>query len=232
MVYNGKGACKEGCASAIARIARQVVLKVRYINSKTLTAESLQGASVYIQPGGDALDVLKVVSPEQLELIREFIADGGSYLGICAGAFLADTYVDDDKKVLGLGILPGETIDYHSPRPDPQPPEPNEEILPTTWIEGLLPGIAGPRQMYFSEGTGFRLRPASASLEVLSLYADGTPSAVRFVHGAGKVLLTGVHPEPPQKWRNPNKDRTQPLVDSDGLDYDIARAMLGWLIQP
>jgi glutamine amidotransferase-like uncharacterized protein len=226
VVYNGKGACREQCASAIARIARKAGLQVRYVNHKTLSSATLQGAAMYIQPGGDALEVLDAVKPEQLQAIRDFILSGGRYLGICAGAFLADTYVDTENTRLGLGILPGETIDYF-----PVQPMPKELIVETHWTEGLLPGIQGSRQVYFSDGAGFVLSKPAPTLEVLSTYADGVPSTVRFVHGHGKVAITGVHPEAPKKWWKPNEDRTLPLQDPDGEDHDIALALIHWLIQ-
>jgi len=226
VVYNGKGACPEQCASSIAAIARQVGLQVKYVNHKTLSPAVLQGASVYIQPGGEALEVLDSLRPEQLQAIRDYIFSGGRYLGICAGAFLADTYVDTEKTRLGLGILPGETIDYF-----PVQPMPKELIVETHWTESLLPGIRGSRQMYFSDGAGFVLSQPELTLEVLSAYADGVPSTVRFVHGRGKVALTGVHPEAPKKWWNPNKDRSELLVDTAGVDHDIARALIQSLLQ-
>jgi glutamine amidotransferase-like uncharacterized protein len=227
VAYNGKGACPEKCASSIAAIARQVGLQVKYVNHKTLSPAVLQGASLYIQPGGNALEVLDALHPEQLQAIRDYVFSGGRYLGICAGAFLADTYVDEKNTRLGLGILPGETIDYH-----PVEPMPPEMILKTTWSAGLLPKIAGLRHMYFSDGVGFRLTHPEAKVEVLSVYdADQIVSTVRFAHGAGKVILTGVHPEAPKKWWHPDEKRDLPLEDPDGVDHDIARALIQSLVQ-
>ncbi|MBU6376241.1 MAG: hypothetical protein KGQ59_09620 [Bdellovibrionales bacterium] len=231
LVYNGKGACPEGCARAVGQISRQAGFDVQYVNEKSLSDERLQKAQVYVQPGGDAFEVLQALRVDQLDSIRAFIASGGSYLGICAGAFLADTFIDDAKTVIGLGILPGETLDYHPPQ-DPALPAPKwkDSVLRTFWDRNLTPSVGGFRYLYFSEGAGFQnLSRTDRSLEILGWYENGVPGALRFHYGAGKVLLSGMHPEATRDWWGPDEARPQPLVDPDGLDHFMVREFLQWL---
>lgn len=210
-VYFGPGACREGCASAAANIARNLGFLIRRVGPANLTAETLADVRVWIQPGGDAIRVARALSSEQKRLLRSFVASGGGYIGLCAGAFFADEKVDDALTIDGLNLLPGVTHDK-------SPLDKEAMILPIRW-EGAT------RHIYFQDGPTFELR-AKANTEVLGRYEDdNAPAILRFRFGLGKVVLSGVHPEAPEAWI-----RAAGLRDPDGPDGDIADQLFSWFL--
>jgi glutamine amidotransferase-like uncharacterized protein len=210
LVYNGKGACREGCAAAAARVFKQMGMKIVFVSEKTLTPELLKSAALYVQPGGNAIDVAQTYRLQQLDWIRNAIADGLGYVGFCAGSFLTDHTVDDDDTVLGLGILPGASHDFIK--------DSVARVLPVRW-KGV------DRSIYFQGGAYFTVN-SPKDVEELARYSDGKLAALQFRFGKGKVSITGLHPEAPAGWLV--VDNHVSLKDPDGRDYDLAVAMGRW----
>jgi len=86
LIYRGRGACAS-CSSSAGQILEQLGQPYRYVGPESISAERLKQARMWIQPGGNALDVVKVINDQKLALFRDFVKNGGTYLGICAGAF-------------------------------------------------------------------------------------------------------------------------------------------------
>jgi len=208
LVYKGQGTCNDGCAKAAAQVARRAGFKVKYIGLSNMTSEALAAADLWVQPGGDAIELAMTYGPAKLALLRDYIARGGKYLGFCAGAFLTDSTVDDAETVPGLGLFPGTTFDYF--------PSSEAMILPLDWH-------GAPRDIYYQEGPAFRLESAFVG-EVVARYASGAPATIQFPYGRGKVSIAGPHPEAPEDWKDS-------LHDSDGSDFDLADQMVDSLFQ-
>ncbi len=208
LVYAGPGVCKEGCERAAAEIAKHAGYRVRYFVPGKIGIDELATAKIWIQPGGNAIEVATAVGPEIINHLRSFVFNGGGYLGFCAGAFLADHWVDDNHTVAGLDILNAETEDYVK--------NPNPIIVFINWL-----GKA--RFLYYQEGPYFIVRdPANA--KVVASYEDGKPAVVYSQYGRGHVAVSGPHPEAPEKWR-----KIDALADADGLDIDLALEMISSL---
>lgn len=206
LVYRDRGVCAENCAEAIGVLAEQKLGSVKYVKASQITAQNLKNAKLWIQPGGDAIEMSETVTPAQKELLRDFVRNGGTYLGICAGAFFADHYADDFNKVQGLGFIPGVSKDF-------LPGQPDDTVLKIFW--GL-----NPRFMYFQAGATFEF-DASRPVQTLARYLDGRPAIAQFRYGKGIVLLSGPHPEAPSEWL-----AATGLNDPDGEDFDIAFDLL------
>lgn len=208
LVYAGDGSCDTGCSEAAAEVAKRAGFKVRFVNAKELNPKLLERAALWVQPGGNAIDLVKKLRPDQVLAIRSFIAGGGLYLGFCAGSFFADEFVDNEKTMRGLGVTPGEQFDLMGS-------DTNAYILPTQWK-----GRA--RALYFQEGGYLTLDPTrSTQVSILARYHDDRIAAVTFPFGLGKVAITGVHPEAPESWKKADK-----LEDPDGDDFDLADEMI------
>jgi glutamine amidotransferase-like uncharacterized protein len=211
LVWNGTGACEEGCANAAARVARRAGYEVKWVSEENLSTELLLKASLWVQPGGDGIEVAKILGSEGLAMIREFVSAGGSYIGFCAGAFLTDRWVDDFNTVEGLGITPVITADFAKPELGQQ-----DAILSVNWGGSI-------RHIYFSEGATFKPY-ADRDVNVFAHYQNAglpeSPAAWENQYGAGKVVVTGVHPEATSTWKRDSK-----LFDQDGDDTDLALEM-------
>lgn len=209
LVYNGAGGCKS-CALAAAKVARQAGFSVQYVSPSEIEPALLSTATLWIQPAGNAISAATGIGIERLAYIRDFVKNGGAYVGFCAGAFLADATVDDDGKVTGIGILPVVTADY----------EVNEKsnigIVWTKWN-----GVR--RNIFFNGGATFILDPKKKNrLKILATYEkDNQPATIETTFGLGKVVVSGAHPEAPNKWKARAEED-----DEDGSDIDLAVDMV------
>lgn len=70
---------------------------------------SLSSAKLFIMPGGRDLPYVKKLAGKGNDRIREFVKQGGRYLGLCAGAYFASNVIEFEKdttmEVCGLREL-------------------------------------------------------------------------------------------------------------------------------
>ena len=208
LVYQGPGACEEGCVPAAADVATRAGLKVLLVGPTETDSHLFDNAAVWIQPGGKSSQVSKAMSDALKERIRAFVSGGGAYVGFCAGGFFSTSEIRNDG-VRGLGLVPGKSLPFESPH--------DADILAVDWRTRA-------RQMYFEGGPYFDV-PAedlqSGRVRVMSTYADGKIAALVTHFGQGRVSVTGLHPEAPQYWRDYYK-----ITDTDGVDFDQAQDMM------
>jgi glutamine amidotransferase-like uncharacterized protein len=212
LIYNGPGACPENCAKSAARAARAAGFHARIITPSQLTAAALNDASVYVQPGGVSGTVASTLTPEQKQMLRDFVSRGGGYVGFCAGANFAALNIRDAStggylSQVDLGLIPMTAHLYDGVD--------DASILSLTW-DGKA------RQIYWEGGPYFET-PLAPGVDVFATYPNGQMAGVRAHYGRGRVSVTGTHPEAPQSWRDYYK-----LNDADGVDVDLAQAMIRW----
>jgi len=70
------------------------------------TPEKLKGVRVIVVPGGSGSLQAKKLGDAGRAAIRQFVKDGGGYVGICAGSYLATTDYE-----WSLGILNAKVVD-------------------------------------------------------------------------------------------------------------------------
>ena len=73
------------------------------VNADDIRAGKLAGAKMLVQPGGGCNTQYLNLQKEGQDAIREYVRNGGSYYGICAGAFLATQSVPNRGR---LGLVP------------------------------------------------------------------------------------------------------------------------------
>lgn len=236
LIYKGPGSCETyqqylGCSEAAARVAQKAGFDVLYVGPGKPTID-FKKASIWIQPGGRVKSQAEAMSPELLQKIKEFVFQGGGYVGFCAGGFLATEKfgwknIDPTtkKKIpyesAGLGILPGKSLLYTGF--DKQlSGDLISQVAPTIWNNQT-------RHIYWELGPYFN-SSSTKKAEILSYYLNkegqnDTKHAltIRSQFGQGKVFVTGVHPEAPLNWSTYFK-----LQDPDGEDFDLAIDMIKW----
>ena len=132
-------------------------------------------------PGGigdsDTFSYLMKINGQR---IRNFVASGGRYLGVCMGAYWADTDY--------FGLLNGvRAVQYiRQPRTDTR--RPHAKNISVTWQDM-------PTKMYFYDGAAFT---GPGSFETVARYANGDAMAII----QDRVGLIGCHPEADQHWYN------------------------------
>ena len=93
------------------------ITKTTTTSGTTNTAAVTTSVKLLIIPGGRDLPYVQHLNEECASLIKEFISNGGSYLGICAGAYFSSNHVVFDPngplRVVGprsLALFPGRTV--------------------------------------------------------------------------------------------------------------------------
>jgi len=207
-IFNGAGTC-DGCAETVATFFSAQGDKVVYLNEHTLTANKLACMEVYVQPGGsdDIDETLDALSTEQVKAIREFVQEGGSYLGICAGNYLAARYSSAADKKPAYGLINNAELSSESASAAPS-------LLKLQW--GKL-----SRMVYNQSGPQFG-KQAGKGVEVLARYSkSGRIAAPASRFGQGKVVLVGPHLEADEDWYEADK-----LSLQYGLNQDLFRELL------
>lgn len=176
--------------------------RVDRVGPADIRAGCLDQFDAVIFPGGSGSGQARAIEPAGRESVRDFVEDGGAYIGICAGAYLAL-----DNYSWSLRLLPLDSFDREH------------------WRRGramLRIDLTGPGQKVFeaadpSLDISFRqgplMRPSGDldgrdKAEVLAWFRTGvgengadpavmvdTPAIVRGRFGAGRVLLFSPHPE-------------------------------------
>lgn len=206
LVYDDVGVCAEECALHAANAAKLAGFQVVTVSAATLDQHLSDKASVWIQPGGNAIEVSDHLGVEKLSLIRNFVSRGGGYIGFCAGGFLADVTVDDAGLKPGLGIIPVSAYEYLEN-------DTQAQVLPILW-EGF------PKHLFFQEGAAFA-SGLKDRVQVIATYSEGAAAVIQAVFGKGIVIASGVHPEAPEQWLE-----HEGLSSPDGTHEDLAAELV------
>jgi glutamine amidotransferase-like uncharacterized protein len=66
---------------------------------------ALDGMDLLIQPGGSGSAQARTLKPEGCEKIKAFVKNGGGYVGICAGSYLASSYYPWSLHLLNADVV-------------------------------------------------------------------------------------------------------------------------------
>jgi len=162
---------------------------------------------VYAQPGADGDDTAAFRRQRRDKaVIRDFVAQGGRYLGICMGGFLAEPGF--------FHVFRGRVDEYYSSRGASVTTD-DPAVIPVLWR-------GQRRQMYFQDGGYMVPKAKLTGVTVLARYTNGSIAALVAPFGQGKVGLCGPHPEAPPEWyqdaglryTGPTQDLGDDLVDT------------------
>lgn len=164
-------------------------------------------------PGGADLPYLDRLGGEGVEAIREFVIRGGSYLGICAGAYFASrrcVFEKEDHELRVVGDRPLAFVPYDAVGAVRKGFEyASEKGAGLERVRFEWEGIKFESEVYSNGGAGWDVaEEAEGGVNVLARYVEavlkrhgienGRPAAVvRKRVGEGWVTLSGLHPELP-----------------------------------
>ena len=200
-LYADAGASKKK-GPAFEAVQKTPGFEAQLVTAEDIRAGKLKDFRILIQPGGSGSGQAKALGEEGRARVKQFVKDGGGYVGICAGAYLASRTYD-----WSLHILDAEVLDR------------------AHWARGtgdvelkLSPkgrdffGAKGEKvTVYYGQGP--LLAPgkddAIPDYEPLALYETeihsrngaqpgvmkGTTAAARGAYGAGRVFCFSPHPE-------------------------------------
>jgi glutamine amidotransferase-like uncharacterized protein len=208
LVYKGEGSCVEDCSESAALVAQLAGLTPVYISPNETNLDIFSEAAVWIQPGGESMIVADYLSPDIKRALREFIGNGGGYVGFCAGAFFADLWIHGTSSQ-GIDVMPARAYDYKK--------APAYAAMMNLNWNGTI------RSVYWEQGPYLELFVKGQIFHPFAFYPSGEIAGIYGHFYNGRVSVTGVHPEAPQYWRDDIK-----AGDPDGLDYDLAVDMVRW----
>lgn len=212
LIYNGPTADQDS-TEAISSVVQQVGLAARYIDNLEELPSQLDGAEVFIIGGtdDDVEPLLQRFTPALRTTLKTYLRQGGRYLGICGGAYLASLgWPEEDRFVEGLALVPAQSDGYDE--------DFAAKIYPVTWL-------GETRQMYYQAGPSFALAKNPQAVAKLAYFEDHQLAALLSAYGAGKVAVSGPHPEAPDSWRA-NALRGEQMDDNIDLALQLLRELL------
>jgi len=161
------------------------------VNAMTLT--QLRAYRLIIVPGGNFIEMAAALHPATTTRVRQAVEGGTNYLGICAGGFLAGDTRRNSFNLTGVHF-PFYAIEARGVR---------KAAVAVTSPDGST------LDQYWEDGPQF-----SGWGDVAGRYPDGTPAIVEGSVGKGWVVLSGIHPEAPERWRQGMDFRTSAKADN------------------
>ena len=227
----------DGCWDA-GLIAFEKFLEFKNIEYDFINAESVRNgyltnekyAFIFIS-GGDANVYFNNLGMRGINKIRNFVAKGGAYLGICAGAYLASDSV----------IWQGIEIDAALSLFDGTAVGPLNEIIP--WKNYIMTEIAVNRKNQISKylaggystlyygGPAFYVH-SGAKIDTVATWNSyqNAPAIINFEYKNGRVFLSGPHLEIEENSSRDGITFGEELYEPDS-EWDILWAAVDWLMK-
>jgi hypothetical protein len=153
--------------------------KFKLFSKNALEDNFFDDVDMIAVPGGfgdaDSYDTLLKNNQDR---VRQFVEDGGYYLGICMGAFWAASHY--------FNILNDIQVVQYIKRPNTDTHRPHAKNMSVIW-EGV------PNNMFFYDGCALI---GNGHKEVIATYSNGDPMAII----QDRIGLIGCHPESEQFW--------------------------------
>ncbi|MFW9879979.1 MAG: BPL-N domain-containing protein [Candidatus Thorarchaeota archaeon] len=215
-VYNGDGMLQSSYV-ALREMFEWMNATVSSINSDQILSGGLNDCDILAYPGGSTLSYRVSLGSEGIQIIRNFLSNGGSYFGICGGALFGTN---------GLNLIDGEFL--------PTTPE----IPGGTYIlemnvnqESTGPDLSdepASYQLLYWESQYYYSENISNINPIMTYSHNDQPGMITFVYGTGTVFLSFPHPEYEE---NSDRDGTSYFDSYDDPDseWDLLFKISLWL---
>jgi glutamine amidotransferase-like uncharacterized protein len=180
-VYAGAGAV---LAKDVEVALDKLAIPYGEVGERDIRDGGLRDCSALIIPGGYTARYVDTLGEEGFERIRQFLADGGGYIGICAGAYIASQRVEVPGHPPGLGI-----IEIWNER---KAGRGLQTIIVTKPEHPVVKGCEREIAIWYQNGP---LMEAGGGVETLAIYEQGSAAIVCSTYGAGRVVIFSPHPE-------------------------------------
>ncbi len=199
-LYDDEGATGKGVPRVMQLLASVSDIEVKDLEAGDFRPGSLRGYRVVMFTGGSASKQAGAIGEAGREEVRRFVREGGGYVGICAGAYLACAGFS-----WGIGVLDAKTV---SPKWRRGRGNVTIEALPSAF---LVTGLkAGAHEVRYVNGPIItRLgRDDIPDFEPLAIFRSelaengsppgvmvGSPAMASGRYGNGRVVVSSPHPE-------------------------------------
>jgi len=199
-IYRGSGAPDGSAENVKNRVDSIPGSSVRILTAEEVGTVDLTSFDVVVFPGGSARTQAKAIGDSGMTKVREYVRNGGGYVGICAGAYLACSNFD-----WSLKLLNASTVSQKWARGTGY-----LEMEVTPEGRGLLGDVKGTFKVRYNNGPVFKPGDNSdlPAYTALSLFRtevaeNGSPVGVMVnspaqaigTFGKGRVFISSPHPE-------------------------------------
>lgn len=160
-----------------------------------INANWTQDATLLVMPGGADVPYTKKLNGKGNIRIKNYVDNGGSYLGICAGAYYGSSYIEFDKgtnlEVSGkreLAFFGGSTIGPILAKYDYKSNSGTRAAKIKLELEQVKEA-----NIYYNGGGYFKDATKYKDVVVLGYYENHLPAVIHILFGKGNVVLSGVH---------------------------------------
>ena len=178
-IYAGKGAV---LFQDVAYALELLDIKYETLNENDIKEGKLEHFDFLIVPGGYTPEYMPALGETGKEAIRKFVGEGGGYVGICAGAYIAPERVEVPGEPLGLGIIGIENI------------RKSGTGMRKIYLKEhpITRGLGKELEIYYQNGPEI---VAGDNVEEVAAYESGKLAVVAASFGEGKVVCFSPHPE-------------------------------------
>ena len=107
-IYADGGASKTGSPKVKASLPKDKGFDLKLVTAAEIQNGILDDFDVLIQPGGSGSRQALMLGEEGRKRVKNFVADGGGYVGICAGAYLASANYPWSLNLLDARVVDSE----------------------------------------------------------------------------------------------------------------------------
>jgi glutamine amidotransferase-like uncharacterized protein len=185
----------ERCLPPLGRVSS------RRITATAIGSGALDQFDVVVFPGGMATGSTRSLGMSGREAVRKFVREGGGYIGVCAGAYLATSHYSWSLHILDSKVLDTQHWARGSGTVEMELTRAGHDLF------GLPNGTV---KIHYAQGPILAPggKPKIPDFETLALYRTeiakngapggvmiGTPAIVRSRYGEGRVFVSSPHPE-------------------------------------
>lgn len=213
LIYNGASTC-DGCPEAISAVAKKAHLSIQYVSDPQRIPALLNKTTIFIIGGtDDNIEPMQhAFNKKVIAAIQHYLANGGTYLGICGGAYIAaDYYVTDDIKHKGFQLAPVTAINYSTGS--------KARLEKIRWLDKDV-------VLYFQSGPTFIPNNDSNTLKLIARYQNNQIAAFTNTYGKGRVAFIGPHPEADKTWLAEGGISSTHWQPQQGLLLDLINQLL------
>lgn len=106
-LYTGEGAA-QARTKLLETLRAKSNVRVHERTAEQIRQGQLAGMEIVLHPGGSGGGQGRALGEVGRKAVREFVADGGGYIGICAGAYLATSHYDWSLHILDAHVIDRE----------------------------------------------------------------------------------------------------------------------------
>jgi len=204
--------CSTDCSDAVCEVLNQSGrYKAKMIGPSSypemeFNEENIKKADCLVFPGGwgDSDQFDDRLTKHRL-MVKNYVENGGRYLGVCMGAYFAGHHYFD--------ILTGATAVQYIKRKNSTIKRSTHDIVELTWNN-----VSG-YNTYFHDGAAFVPTHEYIPAKIIAKYKNGDAAAIIQPHKKGMIGVVGPHPEA-MKWWFYSQTR---IKDGwkDGIQHDL-----------